>query len=115
MEAMQIEMNQLEEKNPWDVIPLSDVPEGANILDSTGAFKRKQFPDGRVRKLKARICVRGDQQIEGIDFFDTYTPVLAWSTVRLLLVLSVILGLATKQVDYTLAFVQADIKEDVYV
>jgi hypothetical protein len=115
LEAMKIEMDQLEEKDPWDVIPLSDVPEGANILDSTWAFKRKRFPDGRVKKLKARICVRGDQQIEGLDFFDTYAPVVAWSTVRLLLVLSVILGLATKQVDYTLAFVHADVKEDVFV
>jgi hypothetical protein len=90
-------------------------PEGANILDSTWAFKRKRFPDGRVRKLKARFCVRGDQQIEGVDFFDTFAPVVAWSTVRLLLILSVILGLATKQVDYTLAFVQADLEDDVYV
>jgi hypothetical protein len=41
MEAMQKEMQQLEEKNPWDIIPISDIPEGANILDSTWAFKRK--------------------------------------------------------------------------
>ena len=114
-EAMEKEMEQLEEKNPWDEIPIETVPEGANILDSTWAFKRKRFPDGRVRKLKARFCVRGDQQIEGVDFFDTFAPVVAWSTVRLLLILSVILGLATKQVDYTLAFVQADLEDDVYV
>jgi Reverse transcriptase (RNA-dependent DNA polymerase) len=50
-----------------------------------------------------------------VDFFDTYAPVMAWSTVRLLLILSVMMGLATKQVDYTLAFVQADIKDDVYI
>jgi hypothetical protein len=86
-----------------------------NILDSTWVFKRKRTPDGQVKKLKARFCVRGDQQIEGIDFFDTYAPVVSWSTVRLLLILSVLLGLATKQVDYTLAFVHADLKDDVYV
>ena len=114
-QAMGKEMEQLESKDPWDIIPISDVPEGANILDSVWAFKRKRFPDGLVRKLKARWCVRGDQQIEGVDFFDTYAPVVAWSTVRLLLILSVTLGLATKQVDYTLAFVQADLDEDVYV
>jgi hypothetical protein len=68
-----------------------------------------------VKKLKARWCVRGDRQLEGKDFFETYAPVVSWSTVRLLLILSVTLGLATKQVDYTLAFVQADLKEEVYV
>jgi hypothetical protein len=50
MEVMEKEMQQLEDKHPWDIIPISDVPEGANILDSTWA-------DGRVRKLKARLCV----------------------------------------------------------
>jgi hypothetical protein len=114
-EAMIQEIEQLETKDPWDVIPISEVPEGANILDSTWVFRRKRYPDGKVRKLKARFCVRGDQQIEGVDFFDTYAPVVAWTTVRLLLILSVILGLATKQVDYTLAFVHAEIDDDVYV
>jgi hypothetical protein len=81
MEAMENEMQQLEEKHPWDIILISDVPEGANILDSTLAFKRRQFPDRRVRKLKACLCVQGDQQqIEGVDSFDTYAPVIAWST-----------------------------------
>lgn len=92
-----------------------DVPEGANILDSTWVFKRKRAPDGTVKKLKARFCVRGDQQIEGVDFFDTFAPVVAWSTVRLLLILSVLMNLSTKQVDYTLAFVHADLHDDVYV
>jgi hypothetical protein len=81
IEAMKKKMDQLEEKDPWEMIPLSEIPEGANILDSTWAFKRKQFPDGSIRKLKARFCVRGDQQMEGVDFFDTYASVMAWSTV----------------------------------
>jgi hypothetical protein len=63
----------------------------------------------------ATRCVRGDQQVEGVDFFDTYAPVVAWSTTRLLLILFVVLGLATKQVDYTNAFCQADLDEEVYV
>jgi hypothetical protein len=114
-EAMVKELEQLETKDPWELVRIEDLPEDVNILDSTWVFKRKRTPDGQVKKLKARFCVRGDQQIEGIDFFDTYAPVVSWSTVRLLLILSVLLGLATKQVDYTLAFVHADLKDDVYV
>jgi hypothetical protein len=114
-EAMEKEIQQLEEKHLWDIIPINDIPEGANILDSSWAFKHKRFPDGRVGKLKARLCVQGDQQIEGVDFFDTYAPVVAWSTVQLLLILLVILALETKQVNNTLAFIHADLKDDVYV
>ena len=113
---MEQEMEQLESLNPWDVVSRKEADErGIKVLPSTWAFKRKRYPNGSVRKLKARFCIRGDRQEEGIDYFETYAPVVSWSTVRLLLVLSVTLGLATKQVDYTLAFVQAGIKEEVYV
>jgi hypothetical protein len=40
-EAMIQEIEQLETKDPWDIIPISEVPEGANILDSTWVFRRK--------------------------------------------------------------------------
>jgi hypothetical protein len=59
--------------------------------------------------------VRGDRQVEGVDFFDTFAPVVNWRTVRLMLILSAILGLSTHQVDYTAAFIHAPINEDVYV
>ena len=58
--AMCDEMETLEKLEPWDIIPDIEVPEGVNILDSTWVFKfkRKRYPDGSVRKLKARWCVR---------------------------------------------------------
>ena len=65
-----------------------------------------------MRKFKARFCARGDKQIEGVGFFDTYAPVVNWTTVRLMLILSLILQLSTKQVDYTAAFGHAPIDKD---
>eukprot|EP00733_Pompholyxophrys_punicea_P000481 Pompholyxophrys_punicea_v1_NODE_136_length_3267_cov_3.636364.p1 type:complete len:383 gc:universal NODE_136_length_3267_cov_3.636364:1948-800(-) len=114
--AMRVEIEQLTLMDSWEIVPRT-VPEsrGKTILDSIWAFRRKRFPDGSVRKLKARLCVRGDQQIEGVDFFDTFSPVVAWSTVRLLLILSVVLGLCTKQVDYTNAFVHAPLEDEIYM
>ena len=85
-------------KQPW-----------MNMLPSTWAFKVKRYPDGLVRGLKSRFCCRGDRQIEGVDFFDACAPVVNWNAVRLLLILTAQLGLATKQVDYTAAFAHADI------
>jgi hypothetical protein len=111
-EAMETEITTLNEKELWVLV---DRESGMNVLPSTLAFKCKRFPDGSVRKLKARFCVRGDKQKEGIDYFETYAPVVSWQTIRLLLILSIKLGLKTKQVDYTAAFVQSKIKEEVYV
>jgi len=86
-----------------------------NVLDCTWAFKCKRYPDGNIRKFKARFCFRGDQQIYGMDYFDTFAPIVSCTTVRILLVLSVIFDLDTKQVDYTCAFLHALITEHVYV
>jgi hypothetical protein len=77
---MKLEMEQLESMDTWDEVP-SEQASGHNILDVTWAFNSKRYPDGQVRKLKASWCVHGDQQIEGIDFFDTYAPVVLWTTV----------------------------------
>ena len=74
LEAMDLEYNTLHDKmNAWSIIPRT---KDMHVLASTWAFKCKRFPNGLVRKLKARFCVRGDLQIEGVDFFDTYAPVI---------------------------------------
>jgi Reverse transcriptase (RNA-dependent DNA polymerase) len=101
-----------DQKDAWEVV-LREA--WMNVLPSTWAFKCKRFPDGLIKKLKARFCVRGDKQLEGVDFFETFAPVVSWSTIRLMLILSLVLGLATRQVDYTAAFLHAPIDEDVYV
>ena len=98
----------------WDVV---DRPTDKNVLDSTWAFKIKRYPDALIKKFKARFCARGDQQIEGVDFFETYAPVVQWTTVRLMLILEVLLNLKSKQGDVTAAFLHADLgpEEEVYV
>ena len=114
-EAAQVEIDTLERQmKAWDVVPRTD---DMNVLGSTWAFKCKRFPDGSVRKFKGRFCVRGDQQIEGVDFTETYSPVVQWSTIRVMEVLSLILDLKTAQADVTAAFLHAplDEGENVYV
>ena len=108
------ELETLEDMDAWEVV---DQTEDMNVIDSIWAFKLKRYPDGLIKKFKARFCARGDQQLEGVDFFETYAPVVQWTTVRLLLILEMLLGLKSKQGDVTAAFLHADIPEDekVYV
>ena len=98
----------------WEVV---DRTEEMNVLQSIWAFKIKRFPDGLIKKFKARFCARGDQQLEGIDYFETYAPVVQWTTVRLLLILEVLLKLKSKQGDVTAAFLHSELEEgeNVYV
>ena len=106
IQATHKELDTLERMDVWDEV---DRKPWMTVIGSTLVFRKKVFPSGEVRKLKARLCARGDQQQEGVDFFETFAPVVNWTTVCLLLMLSVQLELATLQVDYTAAFVHAPI------
>ena len=79
--AMGKEIEELESHGTWTVVKKTSLPRGANLLPSTWVFKIKRYPDGRLRKHKARFCCQGDKQIEGVDYFESYAPVVSWSTV----------------------------------
>ncbi len=88
--AMEVEIFTLESIDAWGVVKRED---HMNIINSTWAFKCKRYPDGLIKKVKARFCARGDQQLQGIGFFETYAPVVQWTTIRLMFVLEVLLDL----------------------
>jgi hypothetical protein len=113
--AMGKEIAELESHGTWEVVRKESMPAGANLLPSTWALKIKRYPDGRKRKSKARFCVRGDKQVAGVDYFESYAPVASWATIRMVMNLAVQRGWATRQVDFSNAFVQAELKEEVYV
>ncbi len=109
-EAMQTELSTIRDDfRCWDLVPR--LP-GMNVLPSTWAFKVKRYPDGSVKKLKARFCARGDRQLEGVDYFETWAPVVQWSTIRIVLILAVKLGFTSAQCDITAAFIHALLPDD---
>lgn len=108
-EACKIEVGTLEGMDSWDVVDRED---WMKVLPSTWAFRIKRYPDGLIKKLKARFCARGDRQVEGVDFDETYAPVVQWTTIRLMLVLQVILDLKSKQGDVTAAFLHGEFGEN---
>ena len=59
--AMKVKLATLESKGAWEVV---DIDDSMNVIDSTWAFKCKRYPDGLIKKFKARFCARGDQQLE---------------------------------------------------
>ena len=80
-----------------------------NLIDSIWAFKLKRFPDRLIKKFKAHFCARGDRKLEGIDFFETYTHIVQWTTVTMMLSLEILLNLRPKQDNVTAAFLLAEL------
>jgi len=113
-QAMDKEIETLEANHTWDVVPR---PKGKKVISTTWNLRVKRLPSGFMSKLKARLCCRGFEQIKGLDYTEeeSYSPVVSWVTVRILLIMSILLNLSTLQIDYTAAFTQADINQEVYI
>jgi hypothetical protein len=109
------EIRGLQKMDVFEVQPISTKPITAKLLSAIWSYRRKRSPVGTILKHKSRLCVDGSQQLHGRDFWETYAPVVSWSTICLLLLLSTILNLKTRQVDYTQAFPQAPLADPVYM
>ena len=78
-------------------------------------MKRKRNPLGDITKWKARLCARGHRSIESVDYWSTYSPVVSWSTVRLIRVFAMINNWHMRSVDFVMAYPQATINKDIFV
>jgi hypothetical protein len=101
----------------WVIVHRSTVPTGATILPAVWAMKRKRRIKTReVYKWKARLNLDGSKQTKGKNFWETYSPVAAWSTIRFILTMAILNKWYTRQIDYVLAFPQAPVEiDDLYM
>jgi hypothetical protein len=103
------------EINTFELIPKVNLPPRTRYLDLIWTYRRKRRPDGSLKKYKSRLCVNGSRKIQGIDYTESFAPVVQWSTIRMVNTLSAMHNLKGKQIDFTQAFSQAKLKEDIYL
>ena len=115
VQAMVKEVMDHKDRDHWGLFLCSDIPKEAKTILAIWSFKQKWYPDGRVLKHKARLCAHGGMQRWGIDFWETYGPVVNWISVQLLLILAILHGLEIKSINFMLAFPQADLDTDIYM
>ena len=75
---MEVEVAAHEKRDHWEVVKRSSVPLGTKTIQAIWSFKRKRFPDGSINKFKARLCAHGGMQQWGVNYWETYTPVVNW-------------------------------------
>jgi hypothetical protein len=78
-----------------------------NTIGSKTTFKVKRDSEGNVIKHKVRVCARGDKQKEGIDYHETYAPVVKMSTLRILIALATQHGYEMAVSDVNSAYLNA--------
>jgi hypothetical protein len=76
--TMQEEYNSLLENQTWDLVPL---PSGRKLVRCRWVYRTKSAVDGQISRYKARLVAKGFQQVHGIDYDETFTPVVKMDSI----------------------------------
>ena len=115
-DAMLKEFNDHSKRNHWKPVLLSTLPFGTKILDSIWAMKRKRdILTQQIIKWKARLNVHGGKKEHGVHYWETYAPVVNWFSIRLLLSQALLNNWHTRQVDFVIAYPQAEPECEMYM
>jgi hypothetical protein len=110
--TMQEEYNSLFENQTWDLVPL---PFGRKLVRCRWFYRTKSTVDGQINRYKARLVAKGFQQVHGIDYDETFAPVMNMDSIRLALSIEVAKGLEFHHMDVKNAFLYCDLSEDIYM
>lgn len=112
-QAIDREYNSLREKGVYSIVT---PPKGARIVGSKLVLKVKLDKDNRPIKYKARAVAQGFSQVEGVNYFDTYSPVAKVKSIKLAISLAAQdRNLSLFQIDFDTAFLNAELREEVYM
>ncbi|GBN48468.1 Retrovirus-related Pol polyprotein from transposon TNT 1-94 [Araneus ventricosus] len=109
---MKEEMDSLEANNTWELVNL---PQDRKAIGSRWVYKIKKNADGTVQRFKARLVAKGYSQKVGVDFNETFNPVVRWDTIRTIFSVAAYKKLKLVQFDVKTAFFYGDLQEDIYM
>jgi vacuolar-type H+-ATPase catalytic subunit A/Vma1 len=114
--AMDEEIKSLNENNTWILV---DVPESerksVHVIGCKWIYKKKLTSTGEVERYKARLVAKGYSQQHGVDYHDTFAPVMKYKSMRIMLFIANRLGYELEQLDVVTAFLNGKLKEVVYM
>ena len=110
--AMQKEMDSIYSNNVWDLVEL---PENRKPIGSKWVFKKKTKADGSIERYKARLVAQGFSQKQGLDYDETFSPVIRFESFRNLVAVAVQKCLKLHQLDITAAFLNGHLEDKVFM
>ena len=110
--AIQTELETLRKMGTWE---LCDPPEGCKPIMNKWVFVKKYDKDGNLQKFKARLVARGFTQVPGMDYNETFSPVVCLETIRAILALAVAENWEIQQINVKGAYLNGKLKEEIYM
>ena len=110
--AMEDEVNSMFNNDVWDLVEL---PKGRKAVGSKWVFKTKHDADGNLQRYKARLVAQGYNQKQGINYDETFSPVVRFESIRTIISLAAQHNLHLQQIDIKTAFLNGWLKEDIYM
>ena len=111
-QAMEDELQSIEHNKTWI---LCELPRGRKCIGSKWVFKVKKDGKGNIMRYKARLVAKGYSQLAGIDYDETYAPVVRIESARVLLAIAAFYGLHILQIDAKTAFLNGDSDLELYL
>lgn len=110
--AMKEEYDSLIENGTWELV---DLPLNRKPIDCKWVYKTKRNDSGSITRHKARLVIKGCAQRPGIDYAETYAPVVRYTSIRYLLAIAAKHNLQIDQMDAVSAFLQGEIDDVIYM
>ena len=84
--AMETKLNQLQQMGTWELV---DLPEGRRTVGNRWVLIKKYLKSGQLDKYKAHLVAKGYSQIPGMDFSETFSPIICLEMICMILALTV--------------------------
>ena len=92
----------------WN-LPIIIELNGKNTIISIWYFNRKRYLYGRLIKHKPHLCANGGMHKWGVNYWETYYPVVNWMSVRAMITLSILREIHTNSIGFVFAYTQGEI------
>ena len=112
LKAIDEELKSLLNHDTWELL---DATGNEKVLGNMWIFTRKYDSQGRLLRYKARLVVLGNQQQYNVDFTETFSPTLRFTSLRLLIMVATHYDWTMFQLDVKTAFLYGDLEEDIFM